>query len=59
MCSSLGRRITGLEYDAVVGYLRIALDDGSVLLVSSCRDGCHVVVDLPRRSAVVAHEVSE
>ncbi len=42
----VGRRIVGLWYDVEDGYLRLELDDGSVLLVAaSWEEGCHVVVD--------------
>ncbi len=41
-----GRRIVGLWYGVEDGYLRLELDDGSVLLVAaSWEEGCHVVVD--------------
>ncbi len=38
------RRIVGLWYDEDDGFLRVALDDGSVLHVSACGEGVHVVV---------------
>ncbi len=34
-----------LWYGVEEGYLRIELDDGSVLLVAASWEGCHVVVD--------------
>jgi hypothetical protein len=40
-----GRRIDGLAYDAENGMLRVELAGGTVLLVSACREGVHVVVD--------------
>ncbi len=41
-----GRRIAGLWYGLEDGYLRLELDDGSVLLVAaSWEEGYHVVVD--------------
>ncbi len=41
-----GRRITGLWYGVEDGYVRLELDDRSVLLVAaSWEEGCHVVVD--------------
>ena len=39
-----GRRITGLWYGVEDGYLRIELDEGSVLLVAASWEGVHVVV---------------
>ncbi len=42
-----GRRIVGLWYGVEDGYLRIELDDGSVLLVAASREGVHVVVVTP------------
>ncbi len=41
-----GRRITGLWYGVEDGYVRIELDDGSVLLVASSWERCHPVVTL-------------
>ncbi len=38
------RRIVGLWYGVEDGYLRIELDDGSVLLVAASWEGVHVVV---------------
>ncbi len=40
-----GRRITGLWYGLEDGYLRLELDDGSVLLVAASWEGVHVVVE--------------
>ncbi len=41
-----GRRITGLWYGVEDGYLRLELDDGSVMLVAATwEEGCHVVDD--------------
>ncbi len=40
-----GRRIVGLWYGLEDGYLRIELDDGSVLLVAASWEGCHVIVE--------------
>ena len=40
-----GRRITALWYGLEDGYVRIELDDGSVLLVAASLEGCHVMVD--------------
>ncbi len=39
-----GRRIVGLWYGVEDGYLRIELDDGSVLLVAASWEGVHVVM---------------
>ncbi len=47
-----GRRIVGLWYGVEDGYVRLKLDDGSVLLVAASWEGCHVVVD----PAVTCHE---
>ena len=46
-----GRRIVGLWYGLDDGYLRIELDDGSVLVVVASWEGCHVMVDVPRSTA--------
>ncbi len=54
-----GRRITALWYGLDDGYLRVELDDGSVLLVAaSWEEGCHVVIDpgVPAPSKGAAHE---
>ncbi len=40
-----GRRIVGLWYGVEDGYLRIELDDGSVLLAAASWEGVHVVVE--------------
>ena len=40
-----GRSIVGLSYDVKHGYLRIELDDGSVLIVAASWEGAHLVVD--------------
>ncbi len=40
-----GRRIVGFWYGVEDGYLRLELDDGSVLLVAASWEGVHVVVD--------------
>ncbi len=41
-----GGGIVALWYGVEDGYLRLELDDGSVLLVAACwEEGCHVVVD--------------
>ena len=57
-----GQRIKGLAYDAENGLLRITLHDGLLLLVSSCREGCHVVVESsesgPRLAGATDMEVS-
>ncbi len=39
------RRVLGLWYGVEDGYLRIELDDGSVLVVAASWEGCHVMVD--------------
>ncbi len=39
-----GRRIAGLWYGLEDGYLRIELDDGSVLSMAASWEGVHVVV---------------
>ncbi len=46
-----GRRIVGLWYGVEDGYLRIELDDGSVLLVSAAWEGVHVVLEEPSRNS--------
>ncbi len=38
-----GRRIVGLWYGVEDGYLRLELDDGSVLLVAASWEGCHIL----------------
>ncbi len=48
-----GQRIVGLWHGVEDGYLRIELDDGSLLPVAASREGVHVVADTapdPRRS---------
>ncbi len=41
-----GRCIVGLWYGVEDGYVRLELDDGTLLLVAaSWEEGCHVVVD--------------
>ncbi len=40
-----GRRIVGLWYGLDDGYVRIELDDGSVLLVAASWESVHVVVN--------------
>ena len=40
-----GRRITGLWYGVEDGYLRVELDDGSLLLVAASWEGCHVMTE--------------
>ena len=40
-----GRRVVGLWYGVEDGYLRLELDDGSLLPVAASRDGVHVVAD--------------
>ncbi len=44
-----GRRIAGLWYGLEDGYLRLELDDGSVLLVAASWEGCHVMIDPNKR----------
>ena len=39
-----GRRIVELWYGLDDGYLRVELDDGSVLLLAASWEGVHVVV---------------
>ncbi len=39
-----GRRIVGLWYGVEDGYLRLELDDGSVLLVAASWEGCHIMI---------------
>ena len=39
-----GRRIVDLCYDVEDGYLRLKLDDGSVLVVAASWEGVHVLV---------------
>ena len=47
-----GRRIVGLWYGVEDGYLRIGLDDGSMLEVAASCEGVHVVVETwPDRTA--------
>ncbi|NIM47877.1 MAG: hypothetical protein GTO22_01200 [Gemmatimonadales bacterium] len=44
------RRIVGIEYDDETGYLRLLLDDGSVLYVAACyEEDYHVALDIPGR----------
>ncbi len=38
-----GRRITDVWYGLGDGYLRLELDDGSVLLVAASWEGCHIL----------------
>ncbi len=45
-----GRRITALWYGVEDAYLRIELDDGSVLLVAASWEGVHVALDSPTTS---------
>ena len=40
-----GKRITALWYGVEDGYLRLELDDGSVLLVVASWEACHVMID--------------
>ncbi len=40
-----GRRIVGLWYGVEDGYLRLELDDGSVLIMAASWEGISVVVD--------------
>ncbi len=42
-----GRRITGLWYGVEDGYLRVELDDGSVLLVAASWEGCTLLLEVP------------
>lgn len=46
-----GRRISDLWYGVEDGYLRLELDDGSMLEVAASWEGCHVMVDVPYRDA--------
>ena len=41
-----GRRIVGLWYGSQDGYVRVELDDGSVLVVAASWEGAHVYVDV-------------
>ena len=43
------RRILGIKYDDETGYLRLLLDDGSVLYVAARYEGYHVSLDIPGR----------
>ena len=42
-----GRRIVGLWYGVADAYLRIELDDGSVLLVAASWEGCQLFIAAP------------
>ncbi len=44
-----GRRILRLWYGVKDGYLRLELDDGSMLEVAASWEGCHVVVEGARK----------
>ncbi len=39
------KQIIGMWYGVEDGYLRLELDDGSVLVIAASWEGCHVVVD--------------
>ncbi len=49
-----GRRVVGLWYGVQDGYLRIELDDGSVLGVAASWEGHHVYLDHRSRLCAVS-----